>query len=187
MMTAGGLFGILGIGALRFAWGRANRSVILNTAGWMLIGAGLAAGWVYAGAWGVSIASLWAMAAALILLAIAAWRDPARKSRGSDRRAGMLPEPGEPRHLAKRITTFAIVVGGGLVAAIAIGVMTRWAALTVNASVADANVLVFFAVPLVWSILAFLLLMTENRKRQLVCIALPLIAAIPAIVKGSMS
>lgn len=185
-MTAGALLGIIGIGALRLGWGRAQRSVILNTTGWASIGGGIAAGWAYAGAWGASIAFLWIMGAALVLQAIAAVRDPEGQAKGSNRRAGMLPEPGEPRHMPRRITTFVIVVAGGLATAIAIGVITRWAALLGHASEADANVLAFFAVPLVWSILAFLLLMTPDRKRQLAIIGLPMVAALPAIVEGSM-
>ena len=184
-MAAGALLGIIGIGTLRLAWGRAKRSIILNTAGWASIGGGAAAGWSYAGAWGTSVALLWIIGGALLLQAIAALGDPARQAKGSNRRAGMLPEPGEPRHMARRITTFAIVVAGGLAMAIAIGVITRSAALLGNASEADANVLAFFTLPLVWSIFAFLLLMTPDRKRQLAIILLPMVAAIPAIVEGS--
>lgn len=186
VLTAGALLGLTGIGALRFGWGQVKRSVILNTAGWASIGSGLAAGWAYAGAWGTSVALLWIMGGALVLQAIAAFRDPAGQAKGSNRRAGMLPERGEPRDMARRIATFVIVVAGGLATAIAIGMITRRAALLGNASEADANVLAFFAVPLVWSILAFLLLMTPDRKRQLAIIGLPMVAAIPAILEGSM-
>ncbi|MCX7283460.1 MAG: hypothetical protein NTX28_05330 [Novosphingobium sp.] len=185
-MTASALSGMAGAGVLRLAWARPARSVPLNTAGWTLIGVAMAAGWRQAGAWGVSVASLWTMAAALALIAVAGWRDPAGQSKGSNRRAGMLPEPGEARHLARRITTFAIVVAGGLATSVAIGLIARWAALLAEAGQADANVLAFFAVPLAWSILAFLLLMTADRKRQLALVIVPLVAAIPAVL-GSVS
>ena len=49
----------------------------------------------------------------------------------------------------------------------------------------NANVLALFAAPLGWTILVFLILMTDSRRRQLAIIALPLASAIPAFATGS--
>lgn len=187
MMVLGALAGVSGTGVLRLSWGREKRSAILNAIGWGLLVVSTAAGWAYAGAFGIAVASLWAMTAAFALLSVAASRDPAPQAKGAHRRESVLLEQGEPRHLSRRITTFSIVILGGLAMAIALGIMTRWAALLGRASEADANVLAFFAVPFAWAILTFLLLMTPDRKRQLMIIAGSILASVPAIAHGSMA
>lgn len=186
LLAVGAAAGLSGIGTLRLSWGTAQRSVLLNAVGWALLGGALIAGWIAAGAWGATVVSLWAMGAALALLAAAAWGDPSARGKASNRRAGMVPEPGEPRQVLRRMTTFCIVTIGGIAAAIALGVMMRWVALLGGADEADANVLAFFAVPLAWATLAFALLMTACRKRQLAIIAISVVAAIPALISGSM-
>lgn len=187
LLAVGAAAGLSGVGALRLSWGVAQRSTLLNTVGWVMLGGALIAGWTSAGAWGATVVSLWAMGAALALLAAAAWGDPSPRGKGSNRRAGMLAEPDEPRQTLRRVTTFIIVTVGGLVAAVAFGVATRWVALLIRADEANANVLAFFAVPLAWSVLAFALLMTGRRKRQLAMIAIPVVVSIPALISGSMT
>lgn len=186
LLAVGAAAGLSGVGALRLSWGVAQRSTLLNAIGWVMLGGALIAGWTSAGAWGATVVSLWAMGAALALLAAAAWGDPSPRGKVSNRRAGMLAEPGEPRQTLRRVTTFIIVTVGGLVAAVAFGVATRWVALLIEAEEANANVLAFFAVPLAWSVLAFALLMTGRRKRQLAMIAIPVVVSIPALVSGSV-
>ncbi|NLR71373.1 hypothetical protein HGI47_10875 [Novosphingobium sp. ERN07] len=186
LLAVGAAVGLSGVGTLRLSWGAAQRSTLLNAIGWAMLVGALIAGWASAGAWGATVVSLWAMGAALALLAAAAWGDPSARGKASNRRAGMVPEPGEPRQVLRRVTTFCIVIIGGLAAAIALGVMTRWVALFAGADEADANVLAFFAVPLAWAILAFVLMMTDRRKRQLAMIAIPNFAAIPALISGSV-
>lgn len=186
-MTLGAIAAVAGILVLRLSWGRAQRSAVLNTLGWGLLAASVATGWAFAGAWGVTVASLWAIGAALVVLSIAAWGDTAKGARGSNRRAGMLPEKGEPRRIARRITTFAIVIVGGVAAAIALGITMRGTAVLARANEADANVIAFFAVPLAWSILAVVLLLLQDRKHQLMVIAAPIVTSVPALAFGTMS
>ena len=178
---------IAAVAVLRLSWARPRRSAALNAAGWLLLALSVTAGWAYAGAWGVSILSLWAMGAAFVVLAIAAWTSPPARRAASNRRAGMLPEGGEPLRLGRRIATFLIVVLAGMIAAIALGLATRWLALLVGASEANANVLALFVVPLGWTLLVFLILMTESRKRQFAILAATFATAIPSLVSGSLS
>ncbi|MFT5537735.1 MAG: putative membrane protein [Parasphingorhabdus sp.] len=170
---------------LRLSWARPRRSLHLNAAGWLLLALSVALGWAFAGAWGVSITSLWAMAAAFVILAYAAWKSPPAKYKPFNRRAGMLPEAGEPLRFAGRFATFFLVVVAGMVSSIALAITTRWMSLLIGASEANANVLALFTAPLGWTILAFLILMTDSRKRQLAIIVAPIVAAIPAFITGS--
>lgn len=171
---------------LRFSWARERRSLLLNAAGWLLLVISLVSGWAFAGAWGVTVMSLWAMAAAFVILAFAAWKSPPARRKASNRRAGMLPEAGEPLRLASRCATFLLVVLGGMVSAVALAITTRWISLLTGASEANGNVLALFAAPLGWTILVFLILVTGSRKGQLAIIAVPVATAIPAFVTGSL-
>jgi hypothetical protein len=174
------------VSVLRLSWARPGRSKPLNAAGWCLIAASLAAGWIFAGAWGVTVISLWAMGTAFVALAIAAWRSPATIRKASRRRARMLPESGEPLRVGRRSVTFLLVVLAGMVAAIALAIATRWVALLAGASEANANVLALFVAPLGWTIMTFMILMTERRKRQLAIILVTVATAIPAFAAGNL-
>lgn len=185
LFLAGTASAIAGILLLRFSWARPRRSLFLNSAGWLLLAVSIASGWAFAGAWGVSVMSLWAMMAAFVVLAFAAWQSPPAKRKPSSRSAGVLPEAGEPLRLAGRIATFLLVVLAGMVSSVALAITTRWIALLLGASEANANVLALFAAPLGWTFLAFLILMTESRKCQLAILVVPVAAAIPAFVQGS--
>ena len=96
LLLTGAIAAIAGIGVLRLSWGRDHRSATLNTAGWALLGGGTVAGWLAAGAWGATVVSLWAIGAALVCLAAAAWISPPARRAASKRRAGVLPEGDEP-------------------------------------------------------------------------------------------
>ncbi|WP_417621510.1 hypothetical protein [Parasphingorhabdus sp.] len=170
---------------LRLSWARSERSLPLNVAGWLLLTFSIASGWVLAGAWGVSILSLWAMVTAFVILAVAAWKSPPARRKPSNRRAGILPEAGEPLRLVSRCATFLLVVLAGMISAVALAITTRWISLLMGASEANANVLALFAAPLGWTVLAFLILMTDSRKGQFAIIAIPVATAIPAFVTGS--
>tara|TARA_R110000850_G_scaffold28479_3_gene79608 strand:+ start:6309 stop:6887 length:579 start_codon:yes stop_codon:yes gene_type:complete len=178
---------VAAVSLLRVSWVRPRRSASLNAAGWLLLAGSLAAGWVLAGAWGVSVMALWAMGAAFAFLAVAAWQSPPARRRASSRRAGMLPEAGEPLRLGHRFATFLLVVLAGMLAAIALAIAARWISLLAGASEANANVLALFVVPLAWTILAFLMLMTDSRKRQGAILALSVAAALPALAAGQLS
>lgn len=177
---------IVAIALLRLSWARPRRSTALNAAGWLVLALSLAAGWSLAGAWGVTTLLLWAMGAAFVALAVAAWTSPPARRQPSSRRAGMLPEAGEPLRLGRRMATFLIVVLAGMVSAVALGLATRWIALLIGASEANANVMALFCVPLGWTISAFLILMTDSRKRQFAIIAVPVAAAVPTLAIGSL-
>ena len=184
---AGSVTAVAGVAVLRLAWARPRRSLPLNAIGWILLAAAMVAGWVMAGAWGVSVITLWAMGAAFVLLAVAAWQSPPARRKASRRRAGMLPEAGEPLHLGRRVATFLIVVLAAMLASLAIAIAVRWLSLLTGASEANANVLALFVVPLAWTILAFLILMTGSRKRQLAIVAISLATVLPALASGSLS
>ena len=186
LLMAGTAGAIAAIALLRFSWSRPQRSVWGNALGWFLLAASLAAGWIGAGAWGVSVIALWAMGAAFAVLAVAAWLSPPAKRKPSSDRAGMLPEAGEPWHVGRRCATFLLVVLAGLIAAIALAIATRWAALLIGTGEANANVLALFVAPLGWTILTFLILMADSRRRQLGYLAVSVATAIPALVTGSI-
>lgn len=97
-LVPGALAGVAAIGVLRLSWGRKERNRLLNTLGWGLVALAIVLAWSAAGAWGAAVMSLWAMGAALLALGWAAWRSPPAKRSASNRRAGMLPEAGEPAH-----------------------------------------------------------------------------------------
>src|SRR5690606_7701384 len=117
--------GASGVAVLRYAWALSRRSVGLNAAGWALLATAVVAGWGGGGAWGVAMASIAAMLAASVALAVAALRSPPGKARTPNRRAGMLPEAGEPWRIGRRFGTFAIVILGGLAVSIGLAVALR--------------------------------------------------------------
>lgn len=156
-----------GAAALRFAWSQPSRSMIWNGVGWGLFLVATLSAWIGAGAWGVAIAALCGMGAAVALLAYAAVTAPAiAGAKASNRRANMLPQGGEPLFLWRRIVTFLIVVIVAMIVSIGIGIATRAVALLLGAGEANANVLALFAMPLMWVWLAYALLMEHRRKRQ---------------------
>lgn len=186
LLVLGTVGAIVAVLLLRLSWAQPRRSPSLNAAGWLFLAVSVASGWAIAGAWGVTVLSLWAMAAAFVALAFAAWKSPPARRKASNRRAGMLPEIGEPVRFGRRIATFLIVVLAGMVSAIALGIATRWISLLTGASEANANVLALFVVPLGWTVLTFLILMTDNRKRQLAILAAAFATAIPSLASGSL-
>ncbi|WP_120716962.1 hypothetical protein [Tsuneonella amylolytica] len=184
-LVAAILAGVAAVVVLRSSWQRRKRSAILNVAGWSLGVLAIALGWQAAGAWGATIVTLWAMGAAYAVLSIAAISAPAAKVKASNRRAGMLPEQGEPLRLGRRSATFFIVGAGALLGAIAIAVATRWLASATGADAANATVLALFAAPLAYTLLAFFMLMTTSRRAQFGWIGASIASAVPAILMGS--
>jgi len=184
-LVPGAVAGVAAIGVLRLSWGRKERSQVLNTLGWSLVALAVVLAWSAAGAWGAAIMSLWAMAAALLAVGWAAWRSPPSRRVASNRRAGMLPQGGEPARIAGRIATFLLVTVAAMAASIAFAVAVRWFALLGGASEANANVLALFAGPLGWTVLAFLMLMTESRARQFALLGGTFATALPALLTGT--
>ncbi|RIV75659.1 hypothetical protein [Pelagerythrobacter aerophilus] len=184
-IIAGSALAIVAVAVLRVSWGQKGRSAALNAAGWGFALAALILGWTAAGAWGASVVALWAMGAACAVLAWEGFRSPASRAKASNRRAGMMPEGPAPLQIGARLTTFTLVAIVALLSSIAFAVGVRWLAAAMGAGEANANVLALFATPVVWTVLAFMLLMTASRKRQIVYLAVTASAALPAILVGA--
>lgn len=187
LLAAGGMLAVAGVLLLRISWGRTGRSVALNTAGWGGIVAAVLCGAAAAGAWGIAVNSLWAMAAAFVLLAIAGWTAQPSARRTADRGAGVLPEGRESLRIGGRLVTFALVTVLSLIGSLAIAVFVRWLAVQMGAAEANASVLGLFAAPLAWTMLAYAVLMTGSRRRQFAILGGTILTAIPPIVAGALA
>jgi len=156
-----------------------------NAAGWGLFALGATAGWGSAGAWGLTVATLWGMGAALLLLTHAAWASPATAGgRASNRRVNLLPQGNEPLHLARRINSFLMVALAALIVSVGLGIAT-WALLDrLGAHAADSLVLALFVMPFAWGLLAYALLMQESRARQWRLLLLCAVPGAIALVTG---
>lgn len=167
---------VAGVGLLRWAWAGKRRSLVLNATGWgLFMIAGCVAGEA-AGAWGIAVTALVAMAMAFTLLAYAAWQSPQGSGSASNRRVGMLPERGESVQLGRRVLTFALIILAASVAAICVAIALRTIADLGGAREADANVIALFAMPLAWAVFSFTILMIVKRRQQLltlIFVALP--------------
>lgn len=167
LLAVAGLSAACGSGALRYSWSLPRRSILWNSVGWGCYGLAGILGWRSAGAWGVAIAALVAMAVIIPILAYSAFNaPPAGGAKPSSRRVHMLPENGEPLHLGGRILTFLIVALMALLVSIGIGLAARALLLALGATAANASVMSFFVMPLAWAILAYMLLMHESRVVQ---------------------
>lgn len=183
LLWLAGALGIAAIGLLRFAWSLPHRSIGWNAAAWATMAGSALCGWWSAGAWGVSVAALCTMAAAFVTLAVAGWRAAPGRAAGSNRRTGMLPEPGEPRRVGRRLVTFLLVIPGGLLASLAVALAVRGLGLALGWGEANANVSGLFAVPLAWSIVCTLLLM-QTRRGQAATLLVCGLAGAPFLLKG---
>ena len=121
----------------------------------------------------------------LTALAAAAARSPAGRTKASNRRVNMLPEAGEPRRIGRRLGTFLIVVVAGLAASIALGVAIRAAGSAIGWSEANAIAAAFFAVPIVWGILAAVLLMQASRRAQGLTLLATAVPVLPFLLTGA--
>jgi hypothetical protein len=173
-----------GNAVLRYAWSLPRRSTALNGMGWGVFLAGIIAGWWSAGAWGTTIASLFGMAPALLFLGHAAATAPAANAKASNRRVNMLPEQGEPLHLARRFMTFFIVAIVALIVSVGLGVATHSLMAWAGAAPANSIVAGFFMMPLAWGLLAYALLMEERRARQWALLGILAVPGILAVFIG---
>lgn len=158
MIWLGSLCAILSIGVLRVAWSRPRRVSALNLTGWGLMLAGLVLSAQAHGAWGLTVAALAATGAALLLLvpdAIAARAPPKRSAvRSKPERA--------PLRLARRIATFLLTVPLGFVVALVLSVSCYALADLAGWHRADSVMLALMLLPILWAILATLLLMKRT-------------------------
>lgn len=187
LLVAASLAGPAGVSVLRLAWGRSTRAHGLNLAGWSLILAAAVLGWTAAGAWGTSVAALFAMLAAFVLLGVAGWRSTPGKLRASNRRVGALPERGEPLRLGRRALTFTLVAVVAAILAAAAGVAMSGLALLAGAGKADAYVLALTFMPIGWGLLAFALLMQPTSRRQMRVLAVASVPLWPVLAMGALS
>lgn len=187
LVWAGAAAGVTGIALLRHAWGLPRRSASANGAAWALLIGGGALALAGNGAWGLAVASLFAMGAAALVLARAAMLAPAGKARALDRRVHMLPDAGEPRRIGGRLLTFAIIVPLALAVSLAVSLGLRALADGVGWAEADSNALTLLLLPLIWSLLAFALLMVPRRATQAMLLAVPAVAGLGMVWLGSMA
>lgn len=167
LLIAAGAAAVAGVALLRLAWSRPRRSAWLNGGGWGLIALAATLAGAHSGAWGISIAALCCMGAALLALTqAAAGAEASTAGKASNRRVGMLPEGREPLRLGRRFATFLIVAPLAMIVSAGIAVPVRALALLTGAGEADANVIALFAMPLAWTVLAHVLLMKESRAAQ---------------------
>lgn len=168
LLMGGAAASVAGIAVLRLAWARPRRSMGLNSVGWAAILLGCVLGALHSGAWGISLAAMAAMAAALLCLGHAGlWAPAGAAGRASNRRVRMLPEADEPLQLGRRIVTFLIVSVAAALISTGIAVGLRALGLFAGMGEADANVLALAAMPLAWTILGYALLMENTRRAQI--------------------
>lgn len=174
--------GLIGIGALcgggavlslRLAWGLPMRSALGNGIGWGLLLAGLVLGATGAGAWGVAVVAMTATATAFLCLAHAGLTARPGKAMASNRRAHMLPEQREPLRIGGRLLTFMLTVPLAMLAALLTGLALRAGAVRLGAGEADGNILSLFGMPLIWALLASVLLLWPRRRRQWAMLGVP--------------
>jgi len=169
---------------LHVSWQRAIRSVALNVLAWALLFAALIVGARDAGAWGMTLVSIGAIGAALALLGWAAWMSPPGKSKASSRRVNMLPEPGEPRMIGRRVLTFVLTVPLAFIVVILVSVAARGVAVSAGWNEADANVLTLLLLPLLWAVLIAVMLLETRRVRQYAMLALPALVSGGVLIAG---
>lgn len=187
LIVAGVVAAVVAVAVLRASWARPKRSAALNALGWGLIALAAVLGWQGAGAWGVSVVALVGMGAATVALAIAAATAPPGKAKASNRRVKMLPEKGEPNEIGRRVATFVIVVPLALLVSLGLAVVVRALADLAGASEADSVTLAFFATPLVWAILAHVLLIQQQRRSQWLVLLVSALPVVPVALTGVLA
>ncbi|GFM31252.1 uncharacterized protein PY1_contig_16_193 [Novosphingobium sp. PY1] len=187
LLSLGAALAVAGVAMLRRSWSRRTRSHGLNLAAWGALALSIALGWSSAGAWGTAVEIIVAMALAFVLLGWAAWSSPPGKATASNRRVGMLPENGGALRVGRRFVTFAFVAVLALVSSLGLAVAARGLALAAGAGEVNANAISLFVTPLAWTGLAYALMMTGSRRRQLVMLAFGTVAAVPAYMIGAMT
>lgn len=139
----------VGMLLVRLGWG-GRRGVAV--AGWVLAGAMALVLTRENGAWGLAIAAVAGVAAAIAIVLHAGWTAPAKALR-PPREAPSITLPRRPRDLARRLAVFVLVVPVAFAAAqwLAFGIQAM--ARRGGAGEADAIVTMLFLQPLLWSIL----------------------------------
>lgn len=165
-MWGAGATATVGMAVLRFSWGRPTRSSPLNLTGFAALFASMVLADQVAGEWGVALAVLVAVGAALALLLFAAC-EPAPRVRARDVRT--THRGGDTKASFNRTGWPTFIIAGPL--ALAASVLTALALrsliLAGGGAEADGNVAVLAGVPIAWPVLTFALLMMPRRPMQL--------------------
>ena len=177
-----GALAVTGIALLRMSWGRPGRASGLNALGWAALAIGVVIGGAVAGAWGIAVTSLFAVGTAIAILAIAVFEHPRRQRPARPlRETEALNGVGGTR-IGQALATFAIAGPLALVVSVLFALAARLALIAAGAGEANGNVAVLGLVPLVWPILAFVLLITQTRGKQLLLTSAVAIAALALAV-----
>ena len=132
----------------------------------------------------MTVAALCATLTAFAVLAAAGLRSPARKAKGSNRRVGLLPEKGEPRRIGRRVVTFLLTVVAGFAVSVGLGLALRGLGGVLGWGETNANVVALYSVPVVWSVLMFVLLMQKSRRAQVATLLTCCVPVLPVLLSG---
>lgn len=179
--------GAAGVAVLRHAWSLPKRSAGWNTGGWALLAVSILASATAEGAWGVAIAALVTMGAALVALAAAALQSPPGRTPVSNRRVGLLPEADEPKRIGRRFGTFGLVIVAGLLVSMGLATALRGIGGLLGWHEANSNALALFAVPVLWAVLCTVLLMQTRRCDQVVTLLVCALPVVPVLLSGVLS
>lgn len=137
---------VVGIALVRLGWGGSRGAA---ATGWALVAAALVGGGRLDGAWGVAVASVVGMAAALVLVLWAGWRSPARVQRPV-REAAPTIGVGRWPDLGRRIAVFVLTVPVAFAAALWLAFAGQAWARALGAGEADATALTLAGQPVLW-------------------------------------
>lgn len=186
-MSAGFLLSLgLGLGAcgvltLRLSWSRAHRSPSLNLAGWAALLCAIASGAAAYGAWGIAVVTLAAMLTAFLLLG-EAWARGTGKE-GTRKEPKPLRETEHaPVGIGRRLLTFLIAGPVAIIAAVLVALAMRALAERGGMNETNLNVLVLFAMPMVWAGLCLALLLARRRRVQITLLAGLLCGSLPLLL-----
>ena len=171
MIAIGLILAAVGLVLVRLGW-EARRP--LAAAGWTAVIAALVLLAATAGAWGIAMGGVVAIATALLLVLAAGCTSPV-KTRRAPREAPSVSIPRRPRDMMRRAAVFLLVVPVGFVAA-------QWLAYGAQAPArhgglgdSDATVLTLFLQPVLWLAIMAVQMTRADARRM---VAAPAVAAL---------
>ena len=163
---------VLGVGLLRWSWGRVGRQPLLTTLGWLVLALAIPA-WQGAGAAADKAVALAILLPCLMALALVAaqgeWLSDSRLARRRRHRVHdrvQQLETSGPRWLSRAGLVRALLAGP-MALAVALGLCV-WVALRAPASAADRLITAGLVLPLAWALCALLGLMIKRATPRLV-------------------
>jgi hypothetical protein len=164
MIGVAALAVVTGMVLVRLGW---NRRLAMGVAGWLLTAAALVACARAAGAWGVAVVALVAMAAAFVLLIWSGWGTPVRVRRPERDRVAAVAGQG-PLLLVQRLSVFLLVVPGGGAASLLLAFGLQAAVRRAGIGEADAEACFLLLLPPIWCILLAWQMMRDGPRRMVV-------------------